>query len=222
MLDHESAKKLGLRTYDDLVLWLRKNDPDSLELGRKCIAAFEACGYLFEDDWIGDKWGFTPDRAEYSQAYLAETSYEAAFVSPWGAPEEIFRVIARRHTGLTSRFTALEEGNDYTFLLTTSGGIVTEEQLAVTDRFIDEMDGPGEVDWRIDNERAFYEQPSTLRARSRSGKAQLDLFAPRNPTSELGSALVDTVRAVDINRLTPLDALQLVAKLKTMIPPAGS
>jgi DNA mismatch repair protein MutS len=59
--------------------------------------------------------------------------------------------------------------------------------------------------------------PSSLRARSRAGRSQLDLFdggaapAPAPPHPAL-----ETLRAVDVDRLTPLDALQLVASLKRM------
>jgi DNA mismatch repair protein MutS len=59
--------------------------------------------------------------------------------------------------------------------------------------------------------------PSSLRARSRAGKSQLDLFdgasgaAPSPPSPAL-----ETLRAVDVDRLTPLEALQLVASLKRM------
>jgi hypothetical protein len=162
VLDNARVKEIGLRTYDDLDLWLRKNDPASLELGRKCLAAFDACGCYFEGDWVLGKWGCDPDRVEYSQADLGETSYHAAVVSPFGAPEGILREVARRHSGLTSRFTALEEGNDYAFLLTTSNGVVNEERPAITDTFIEEVDGPGEVTSRLDNEREFYEEPAIL------------------------------------------------------------
>jgi DNA mismatch repair protein MutS len=58
--------------------------------------------------------------------------------------------------------------------------------------------------------------PASLRARSRASRNQLGLFedgaAPRpepHPALEL-------VRAVDVDRLTPLEALQLVARLKGM------
>jgi DNA mismatch repair protein MutS len=59
--------------------------------------------------------------------------------------------------------------------------------------------------------------PSSLRARSLAGRTQLGLFdgapvpaaAPPNPA-------LDTLRAVDVDRLTPLEALQLVASLKRM------
>ncbi len=60
---------------------------------------------------------------------------------------------------------------------------------------------------------------ATLRARSRAGVAQLDLFAPAKGAAETGP-VVDTLRAVEVERLTPLDALQLVAKLKTLLPPS--
>jgi DNA mismatch repair protein MutS len=63
-------------------------------------------------------------------------------------------------------------------------------------------------------------QHATLRGRSRAGSPQLDLFAPaRAPEDEGGKAALETLRAVDVDRLTPLDALQLVAKLRALVSP---
>jgi DNA mismatch repair protein MutS len=71
--------------------------------------------------------------------------------------------------------------------------------------------------------------PSSLRARSRAGRPQLGLFeTPEAPPGvDLAAAeprtsrpkknpAVETLRAVDVDRLTPLEALQLVATLKKM------
>jgi DNA mismatch repair protein MutS len=59
--------------------------------------------------------------------------------------------------------------------------------------------------------------PSSLRGRSRERRPQLDLFdaAAGTTASEVHPAL-ETLRAVDVDRLTPLDALQLVASLKSL------
>jgi DNA mismatch repair protein MutS len=63
-------------------------------------------------------------------------------------------------------------------------------------------------------------QPSTLRRRSRAGSPQLDLFAaPATHEDEGAKAAVDTLRVVDVDRLTPLDALALVAKLRALVTP---
>jgi DNA mismatch repair protein MutS len=52
--------------------------------------------------------------------------------------------------------------------------------------------------------------------RGAAGRRQLDLFeAPAAPPAE-DQAVLDTLREVDVDRLTPLDALQLVASLKRM------
>ncbi|HEY4116844.1 MAG TPA: DNA mismatch repair protein MutS, partial [Byssovorax sp.] len=61
---------------------------------------------------------------------------------------------------------------------------------------------------------------ATLRGRSRGGAAQLDLFGGPAESSRMqpSTAVADTLRAVEIERMTPLDALQLVAKLKAMLP----
>jgi len=59
--------------------------------------------------------------------------------------------------------------------------------------------------------------PSSLRARSRVADKQLDLFgAGAAPVSSPPNPALETLRAVDVDRLTPLEALQLVASLKKM------
>jgi DNA mismatch repair protein MutS len=56
---------------------------------------------------------------------------------------------------------------------------------------------------------------SSLRARAAGGRPQLDLFGAPPAKAEPNPAL-ETLRAVDVDRLTPLEALQLVATLKRM------
>jgi len=64
---------------------------------------------------------------------------------------------------------------------------------------------------------------ASLRGRSRSGAVQLDLFAEaRDPAPAEHAAVVETLRALDVDRLTPLDALQLVVKLKGLLGPVGA
>ena len=55
---------------------------------------------------------------------------------------------------------------------------------------------------------------ATLRGRGEKARAQLDLFA-RRATDDHG--VLETLKAVDVDRLTPLDALTLVAKLKSLL-----
>jgi hypothetical protein len=108
-------------------------------------------------------WGFNPDRIEYQASHLTETGYDARFISPWSAPEEIFRAIARRHPELRIRCAALEEGNDYRFLLTVQNGVIREARPPITDAFIEELEGRGEIDNRLEFEKTFYDEPATLR-----------------------------------------------------------
>ena len=58
---------------------------------------------------------------------------------------------------------------------------------------------------------------ATLRSRSKAGAAQLDLFAPP-AAAGVASPVVETLKAIEVDRLTPLEALQLIAKLKSMLP----
>jgi DNA mismatch repair protein MutS len=47
-------------------------------------------------------------------------------------------------------------------------------------------------------------------------RGQLGLFVPAPPPPPAPHPAIDTLRAVDVDRLTPLDALQLVASLQRM------
>jgi DNA mismatch repair protein MutS len=62
-------------------------------------------------------------------------------------------------------------------------------------------------------------KPASLRGRSKAGTPQLDLFASPTKTNEASSPVLETLRAVDINRLSPMEALQLIAKLKGLLGP---
>ena len=58
-----------------------------------------------------------------------------------------------------------------------------------------------------------------MRARSRAGRPQLDMFdaAAAAPAADPAKhPVLEMVRAVDIDRLTPLEALQLLANLRKM------
>ena len=62
---------------------------------------------------------------------------------------------------------------------------------------------------------------ASLRARSRAGRAQLDLFMGEPKALEATThPALETLRAVDVDRLTPLEALQLVASLKKLSTPS--
>ncbi len=59
------------------------------------------------------------------------------------------------------------------------------------------------------------------RATGRAGRAQLDLFDGGPPIAEENVCL-GLLRAVDVDRLTPLEALALVDKLKRLAAPPAT
>ncbi|MDI3289913.1 DNA mismatch repair protein MutS [Polyangium sp. 15x6] len=59
---------------------------------------------------------------------------------------------------------------------------------------------------------------ATVRGRTRQGAVQLDLFAKAKPDTDAAAPVLETLRAVEIERLTPLDALTFVARLKSLLP----
>ena len=56
---------------------------------------------------------------------------------------------------------------------------------------------------------------ASLRGRTKGGAAQMDLFGGKTE-AVVGGPVIDTLRALEVERLTPLEALTLVAKLKAM------
>jgi DNA mismatch repair protein MutS len=59
--------------------------------------------------------------------------------------------------------------------------------------------------------------PSPIPAKRTRGTPQLDLFAQPAAVTTNDREVLDTLRGVDVERLTPLDALSLVARLKARI-----
>lgn len=59
---------------------------------------------------------------------------------------------------------------------------------------------------------------ATMRGRNRQGGVQLDLFAKAKPDTDAAAPVLETLRAVEVERLTPLDALTFVARLKSLLP----
>jgi DNA mismatch repair protein MutS len=64
--------------------------------------------------------------------------------------------------------------------------------------------------------------PSPLPAKPARNAPQLDLFAKAPAVNANDREVLETIRSVDVDRLTPLDALSLVARLKARIRGPGS
>jgi DNA mismatch repair protein MutS len=56
----------------------------------------------------------------------------------------------------------------------------------------------------------------SLRARARAGRPQLGLFEPEARVPSPPHPAVETLRSIDIDRMTPLDALKLLSDLKKL------
>ncbi|MDP9035886.1 MAG: DNA mismatch repair protein MutS, partial [Myxococcota bacterium] len=57
---------------------------------------------------------------------------------------------------------------------------------------------------------------SSLGARSRGARPQLGLFEPTSRAASAAQPALEMLRALDVDRLTPLEALQLIASLKKL------
>ncbi|MEO8797651.1 MAG: hypothetical protein ABI551_07190, partial [Polyangiaceae bacterium] len=60
---------------------------------------------------------------------------------------------------------------------------------------------------------------ATMRGRNKKGRTQLDLFGGEPAAPEMSATTTEVlgmIKSVDVDRLTPLEALQLVASLKKL------
>ena len=60
--------------------------------------------------------------------------------------------------------------------------------------------------------------PASLRGRAESGTAQLDMFNSSTPATAPSEAEA-TLRGLEIERMTPIEALVALARLKDLLPP---
>jgi DNA mismatch repair protein MutS len=58
---------------------------------------------------------------------------------------------------------------------------------------------------------------ASMRGRKESRDPQLDLFVPAQKAEQGTDLVAETLRALDIDRLTPIEALTLLARLKASI-----
>jgi hypothetical protein len=158
VLDREQAREAGIKNHDDLEAWVRRERPQALETGRKCLRAFEETGYWFARDWRVDKWG-TNWIEQFELVDRTETTIEATFATPWSTADKVFHEMARRHPNVEILVAAVEEGNEFSYLFTAGSGLVREEHPGLTREFMEEVLGaPLEVD-------DLYLRPATLRQR---------------------------------------------------------
>ena len=122
-----TAKKLMLKTYNDLEQWVSKQSPWALERAAKCQVAHAETGYYFEEDWESDCWGGDAKRMVFSMAKLSSKQYRARFSFPWNAPRPIFHAIARDYPSLNIRADAHEPQYGYHYAMNAAKGTVSED-----------------------------------------------------------------------------------------------
>jgi hypothetical protein len=126
-LESDEAKKLMLKTYDDLECWVREYCPLALEQAAKCQVAQAKTGFYFEEDWEADHWGGDAKRIMFTKAELSRKRYKSRFDFPWVAPRPIFHAIARDYPSLVIRADAHERHSRYAYVLNASKGVVWED-----------------------------------------------------------------------------------------------
>jgi hypothetical protein len=156
ILEREPAKKAGIRSFEQLEVWLRKNRPMAIELGALGLQAYKETGYLVEQNWQVANWG-----TDYWEGLTireeSEKRFVAEFLTAWSPAANIYRELARRFPTLAITVSAMEEGNDLSYRFMSLNGDVSEEEPGLTAEFV------GHIEGKTRNVNEFYLKPAELR-----------------------------------------------------------
>jgi hypothetical protein len=152
----DQARKRRIKNHDDLERWAAEHRPEAIELGRRCLHAFEQTGYWFERDWKYANWG-TDWLQDFETVKRTDTEFEAAFATAWAPAYGIYHALARRFPGLKIVVSAIEEGQELSYRFEAHHDNVREDSPGLTEEFVEEVRGePSEVD-------EFYLRPAEPR-----------------------------------------------------------
>jgi Ferredoxin-like domain in Api92-like protein len=138
ILERQAVKDAGVRSYEDLEHWLRKNNPSALELGRKAVFAHSKTGFCFADDWTTANWG-TSNYMNSGLRMESDTRVEITFATAWSTADKLFHKLAQKFPDLNIQVEAEEQGNGFAYRFTSKNGVVTEEELPWSPEFVRSM-----------------------------------------------------------------------------------
>jgi hypothetical protein len=142
----DQARKLRIKNHDDLERWAAKHRPNAIELGRKCLSAFEQTGYWFERDWKNANWG-TAWLQDFEIVRQTDSDFEATFATAWAPAYGIYHELARRFPGLKIIVSAIEEGQDVSYHFEAHDNNVREDSPGLTEELVEEVRGePSKID----------------------------------------------------------------------------
>jgi Ferredoxin-like domain in Api92-like protein len=145
ILERESIRKAGIRTFEQLENWLKMHRPNALELGARCLEAHRQTGYLLERDWKVRHWG-THHWEGFAIREETDTRLVAEFATAWSPATGVYHEIARRFPSLAITVSAIEEGNEYSYRLSARDGQIIEDEPGLTVEFMEHVEGrPREV-----------------------------------------------------------------------------
>jgi hypothetical protein len=146
ILERESIREAGIRSFEELEAWLRTHRPRAIELGARCLEAYRQTGYLTEHSWQVANWG-THYWEGFAVREETETCLIAEFATAWSPATNIYHEIARRFPTLAITVSAMEEGNELSYRFSSRNGASREEEPGLTTDFVQHIEGrPREID----------------------------------------------------------------------------
>lgn len=111
--DHYTSRgfQVGrLTTPAHFAEWLKEHDPETLELGRRALAAFRETGHQSWYEWNCANWGTKWNSYDYEERSAEPGRFVFKFETAWSVPQPIFLKLVELYPMLSFELDSVDEG----------------------------------------------------------------------------------------------------------------
>lgn len=127
--------------HEPVAAWLAEHQPETLELGRRSLAAFKETGHRDWYTWNCEHWGTKWGAYDYEAREALPGSFRFKFETAWAFPEPVFRKLAEMYPRLVFRIASFDEGWNFGCAGEFNGANDYHEVKPVTDALYREVYG---------------------------------------------------------------------------------
>lgn len=99
-----------INSVDDMVAYLKKENPNAVKLGQQALDNYRDYGYTDWYDWAVDKWGTKWNSSSYSETSRRDGYWEFTFNTAWSYVEPIFKCLSEEFPELEFDVAYIDEG----------------------------------------------------------------------------------------------------------------
>lgn len=126
VLDSPWVAKEGIKSQEDLVAFLSKSSPKTLELAQKYLDNRKLFGHSTWYEWCNANWQTKWDACRPSLTSEREGTLTLRFETAWSFPEPVMAKLAEMYPRLTMQGTVDEEGGYFYGEIFLKDGILTK------------------------------------------------------------------------------------------------